>query len=405
MCEQSRFVPLHSAPTQSGRISFAPLYFYLCTFMTMPKKIICTVINDLSYDQRMIRICTSLARAGYEVELVGRMKERSIPLRRETFSQRRLPSWFYRGKEMYLEHNLRLLFFLLFKKFDVLCAVDLDTIVPAWIVCRLRGKTLVYDAHEYFTELPEVVRRPVVQKVWESVARLIIPRVEYAYTVGRRIADELERRYSTPFALIRNVPPARALPTAPTPLPSTGNPLILLYQGVLNEGRGLEILIRSMQKLEDSQLWLAGEGDLSNALRTMAEELDVTDKVRFLGYIPPHQLTDITQQAHLGLNLLENRGLNYYYSLANKTFDYLQAGLPSIQMNFPEYRQLQEVYQPFLLLERLEEPLLIDLVEQIRRDPDHYHQLQLNCRRAAAELNWEKEEKKLLALYAQILSL
>lgn len=368
----------------------------------MPKKILCTVINDLSYDQRMIRICTSLARAGYEVELVGRMKERSIPLRREAFSQRRLPSWFYRGKEMYLEHNLRLLFFLLFKKFDVLCAVDLDTIVPAWIVCRLRGKTLVYDAHEYFTELPEVVRRPVVQKVWEGVARLVIPRVKYAYTVGQKIADELERRYGAPFALIRNVPPVRETLPAPTPLPPVGRPFVLLYQGVLNEGRGLELLIRSMQKLEDAQLWLAGEGDLSDQLRTLAAECDVTDRVRFLGYIPPHQLAGITQQAHLGLNLLENRGLNYYYSLANKTFDYIQAGLPSVQMAFPEYRQLQETYQPFLLLEQLDETLFTELVEHIRRDPGRYRQLQLNCRRAAEELNWEKEEKKLLALYARI---
>lgn len=368
----------------------------------MSKKILCTVINDLSYDQRMIRICTSLARAGYEVELVGRMKERSIPLRHEVFSQRRLPSWFYRGKEMYLEYNLRLLFFLLFKKFDVLCAVDLDTIVPAWIVCRLRGKTLVYDAHEYFTELPEVVRRPPVQKIWEGVARLVIPRVKYAYTVGQKIADELERRYGTPFALIRNVPPVREERLAPTPLPPAGRPFILLYQGVLNEGRGLELLIRAMPKLEDAQLWLAGEGDLSNKLRTLAAELEVTDRVRFLGYIPPYQLAGITQQAHLGLNLLENRGLNYYYSLANKTFDYLQAGLPSIQMDFPEYRQLQETYQPFLLLEQLDETLFIRLVEQIRHDPGRYRQLQLNCRRAAEELNWEKEEKKLLALYARI---
>lgn len=364
------------------------------------KRIILTVTNDLSYDQRMIRICTSLARAGYDVLLVGRMKERSIPPRREAFAQRRLPSWFYRGKEMYLEYNLRLLFFLLFQRVDIICAVDLDTIAPCSLVARLKGKRLVYDAHEYFSELPEVVRRPLIKKAWETVARLFIPKVDRAYTVSQTIADELSARYQTPFDLIRNVPYRRPLPPAKS-LPED-SPFILLYQGVLNEGRGLELLVRTMHRLEDAELWLAGEGDLSGKLREMSRELGVTDKVRFLGYVPPVELDKITTKAHLGLNLLENRGLNYYYSLANKTFDYIQAGLPSIQMGFPEYRRLQQEYEPFLLLEELEEAPLIHLIESLRSNAAAYRRLQAHCRRAAEALVWEREEEKILTIYQSL---
>ncbi len=364
----------------------------------MPKKIICTVINDLSYDQRMIRICNSLSRAGYQTSLVGRIKEKSIALRAEAFEQRRLPAFFQKGKLKYLEYNIRLFFFLLSQPCDIICAVDLDTITPALLASRLRNKILVYDAHEYFTELPEVARRPLVKLIWEWVAKACIPRVDIAYTVSQSLAEELADRYDVPFSLVRNLPTPAPLPDqAPEIAPN--EPFILLYQGVLNEGRGLEVAVRAMQKLKNAELWLAGEGDRSAALRKMATDLGVTDKVRFLGYVPPHELPALTRQAHLGLNLLARRSLNYYYSLANKTFDYIQSGLPAIQMDFPEYRRLQQAYGCFLLLEDLRENDLLDLIGQIRRDPEGYRQLQAACRRAAEELHWEAEERKLLAIY------
>ncbi len=156
-------------------------------------------------------------------------------------------------------------------------------------------------------------------------------------------------RYGIHFEVVRNVPLKRSIKTAAP----QKNPKILLYQGVLNEGRGLEFAIEAMQQLEGVQLWLAGEGDLSDQLRRLVDQLQLQEKVRFLGYLPPKELAKVTPQAFLGLNLLENKGLSYYYSLANKCFDYIQAGVPSIQMNFPEYTRLNETYETFVLLDTL----------------------------------------------------
>lgn len=359
------------------------------------KKIICTVTNDLSYDQRMIRICSSLAGAGYEVWLVGREKSGSVALKEQVFHQKRLNCWFEKGKFFYIEYNIRLLFFLLFSSFDIINSVDLDTLLPGFIISRLKGKPLVYDAHEYFTEVPEVVRRPRIQKLWEGLARFILPKLRHAYTVGPELAKLMGEKYELHFEVIRNLPYS----TPPADIKPQTAPKVILYQGVLNEGRGLEYAIEAMKKLEDMELWLAGEGDLSQQLRTQVDQMQLTEKVKFLGYLPPEGLARITPQAFLGLNLLENKGLSYYYSLANKCFDYIQAGVPSLQMDFPEYRALNEEYGTFMLLKTLSPSSIIDAIQLLAENLDNYHRLQRNCVKAREQLNWEQEEEKLLEVY------
>lgn len=364
----------------------------------MRKRLCFSVTNDLSYDQRMIRICTSLSQHGYEVLLVGRQKSTSPPLAAQAFRQKRLHCWFQQGFAFYAEFNVRLLLYLLFLPVDILCAIDLDTIIPNLIVSKWRNKTRVYDAHEYFTEVPEVVRRPTVQKVWEKIGQWAIPQFPYCYTVAEGLAEVMSKQYQRPFQVIRNVP----VLTSALPPPPAREPFILLYQGVLNEGRGLEVMIKAMPQLDNALLWLAGEGDLSRSLRQLSRELAVEDRVVFLGYLSPTELRRVTPTAHLGLNLLENRGLSYYFSLANKAFDYIQAGLPSLQMNFPAYRALQDRYQVFHLLDNLTVSSVVEAVNGLRWSDERYETLRQHCLAARQELHWGAEEKKLLQFYSSI---
>lgn len=359
------------------------------------KKIICTVTNDLTYDQRMIRICTSLSALGYEVELVGRKRPNSKPFKKEPFAQKRLQCYFQKGKWFYVEYNIRLFFYLLSQKVDIICSVDLDTLLPGVALARLRGKKVVYDAHEYFTEVPELVNRPAIQAIWERIAQWAIPQVDKAYTVCESLAVIFKERYGKAFEVVRNVPFRRPLAEKK----QLATPPVILYQGVLNEGRGLEAAITVMQQIDHAQLWLAGEGDLSQELRTLAQSLEVGEKVKFLGYIRPDELKAITLQATIGLNLLENKGLNYYYSLANKAFDYIQAALPSIHMNFPEYKLLQNKYQPFQLIPDLDPIHLHQAITQLLDDQEHYQELVNNCLKARQVLIWELESRKLEKIY------
>ncbi|MEM6966085.1 MAG: glycosyltransferase, partial [Bacteroidota bacterium] len=198
------------------------------------RHIIFTVINDLNYDQRMIRICKSLVEEGYTVTLVGRQLKRSTPLRDQPFRQIRLHCFFEKGKLFYLEYNWRLLFFLLRRSWDAVCAVDLDTILPAYYVAKWKNKKMIYDAHEYFTEVPEVISRPRVKSIWEWIGNHTVPHLQFCYTVGDALADILQKKYGTPFEVIRNVP----FPSATAE--QEKDKKIILYQGALNVGRGLE---------------------------------------------------------------------------------------------------------------------------------------------------------------------
>ena len=363
-------------------------------------RLVFTVTNDLSYDQRMDRICSTLTTNGYSVLLVGFERRKSAPLAQRRYSTHRMPCFFQKGKLFYVELNLRLFFFLLFQPLSAICAIDLDTLLPAFLVSKIRSKICFYDAHEYFTETPEVVRRPLIQKTWEKLAALIVPRIKYCYTVGPMLAEVLEERYKVPFKVIRNVPYTLKVESIP---PQTDKTTVLIYQGMLNEGRGLEQMIQALDHLPNVELWLVGEGDRSEQLRVLVRNSPHPTRIKFLGLLPPEKLKLITPQATIGLNLLENKGKSYYYSLANKAFDYIQAGIPSIQMNFPEYQRLNQEHEVFCLVKNLDPTTLSQAVHRLVEDTSYYQKLTSNCQIARKKWNWEHEQLVLLEIYEEAL--
>jgi len=370
-------------------------------------RLLFAVTTDLCFDQRMQRICGSLAAAGYEVQLVGWQRPASPALTPQPYQQHRLRGWFQRGKLFYLEYNLRLFFYLLTQRAAAWCAADLDTALPMWLRARLGGQPLVYDAHELFTEVPEVVARPTVQRIWRWVEGFVVPRARLAYTVGPALARVFEQRYGRPFGVVRNVSrlrPGQPLPPAPAPAPAAG---YILYQGALNVGRGLESLLDAMPQVA-GRLVICGEGDLSADLRVRAERLGLlaSGKVEFRGFVLPEALRDVTRQAAVGVMLLENIGLSYYYSLANKFFDYVHAGIPQVLIDFPEYRALNDEFDVAELVTDLHPNTLARALNRLLRDePARYQHLAENCRRASPQLSWQHEEQVLLALWQQVVPL
>jgi glycosyltransferase involved in cell wall biosynthesis len=330
--------------------------------------------------------------AGYEVLLIGRTKSTSIPLSQEVFRQKRLSCWFQKGKLFYIFYNIRLFFFLLFTKTDFLVAVDLDTLLPNTLVAKLRGKILVFDSHEYFTEVPELIGRNGVKKVWDGIAKFCLPRVNLAYTVGEALAQELTHRYAKAFETIKNVPPL--VNNAPKRIAEAN---LIVYQGALNKGRALEVLILAMKNF-DGKLLLVGEGDLSESLRQLVQTENLTHKIEFKGWIKPSELPAITQKAWLGYNLLEAESKSYYFSLANKFFDYLHASVPQLCPPFPEYERINEEFKVALLLEPNSEKIL-SCLNQLKNDAVLYENLQHNCSLAADAYNLQKESKKLVSLF------
>ncbi len=363
----------------------------------LKKTIVCTVINDLTYDRRMIRICTTLQDAGFDVLLIGRKLSKSLPLVAQPFRQYRMRCFINKGKLFYLEYNLRLFFRLLFTRMNILNTIDLDTMPAGFMVAKLRGKPQVYDAHEYFTEVPEVIHRPLVRKIWKWVERVTVPRIRWAYTVSPAISRLFTEKYGTDFKTVMNAPVL--VQQDITPVSTTEK--FILYQGALNKGRGLEHMIMAMHDISGCSLWIIGEGDLSHSLREMVKREHLVDRVKFLGFVAPENLAPYTAAAFAGLNVSENLGLSYYYSLNNKFFDYIHAALPAVTNKFPEYMELNSRYDVCLLSDGNIESLAASF-NKLLDDAELYNRLKHNCIHARQELNWQKEAQKLLSLYLAI---
>lgn len=360
------------------------------------KRIVFTVTNDLSYDQRMIRICTSLVGAGYQVTLVGFKRPDSKPLSQQSFQQVRLSLLFRKGWLFYADYNFRLFWWLLFRRLDVVGAIDLDTILPCWLVSVLRRKKRVYDAHELFCEMQEIVERPRVYRVWKWIERLTVPRFRYGYTVNQPIADEFRRLYQRHYEVVRNVPVLHMTPVAEK------KERFILYQGAVNEGRSFDTLIPAMQWV-DARLVIAGDGNYMEKARELVARYGLEEKVQFTGKLLPAQLRELTPQAWVGVTLFEKTGLSNYYSLANRYFDYLHAGIPQLCVDYPVYRELNKTEPVALLTGDLSPEALAAGLNQLLTDPVLYEELQRNCLAVRRQLNWQEEEKVLIRFYHSIL--
>jgi glycosyltransferase involved in cell wall biosynthesis len=343
----------------------------------------------------MQRHANTLFVAGFDVLLVGRVKMDSIQLRDENYSQKRLKCFFQKGKLFYLEYNLRLLWFLMFIKTDIHVAVDLDTILPNTIVAKLKGNKLVFDAHEYFTEVPELEGRVITKAIWQLIANTCIPSADKCYTVGPVLAELFANQYQSAFTTIMNVPKL-----SEDNLQKETPQKIIFYQGALNEGRGLTQLIQAMNFVE-AELWIAGEGDLSKKLREQVSEMHLQNKVKFLGFVEPKELPSLTKKAFLGCNILEAKGLSYQYSLANKFFDYIHAGIPQICADFLEYQKINEIFPVAVLTDCSEQALIVN-INKLLNNNELYQNLQNNCLKAAQVYNLQIESKKLVEIYKSL---
>jgi glycosyltransferase involved in cell wall biosynthesis len=364
----------------------------LITRSILPK-LIFTVTNDLTYDQRMHRIAGSMSGGGFDVLLVGRKLKRSLELKDQPFAQKRLPCFFTRGFLFYKEYNLRLFFFLLFQKADIICAIDLDTILPVYFVTAIKRQKRVYDAHELFTEQKEVITRPFVHAFWLAVERFAVPKFKHGYTVNHFIAGELLRRYNVQHAVIRNLPRVTPLPDLPEQKEKW-----VLYQGAVNEGRCFETLIPAMKKV-NAKLVICGKGNFYEQAVAIVKQNQLGSKIEFRGYVAPDDLVKLTPTAYIGITLFEPEGMNQYHSLANRFFDYAMAGIPQVCVNYPEYAAVNKIYDIAYLIDNTEPDTITNALNNLLGDNVLYEQLRLNCLKARAVLNWESEQQTLLDLY------
>ena len=345
----------------------------------------------------MNRICSSLAAAGYDVTLIGREKKSSEPLNEKPFHQKRIKCWFETSILFYAEYNIRLFFFLLRHDFDVISSIDLDTILPGYFVSRIKKTPITYDAHEYFTEQEEIVSRPPVRWAWKKIEQLTVPNIQHGYTVSKGYADLFEKEYGVHYKLVRNVTLLKPIEAPPPPK----KPYIL-YQGAVNHGRGLEVLVESMVEINDHDLYICGNGDIFENLKELAQKLDIEHKIKFWGYVEPTALRNFTLGAKVGITYFANAGLSHKHSLANRFFDYMHAGVPQIAMQYPEYISFNKNLEVAYLMSELTLEASITALNKTLYDQAYREKLSKNAMIARQHHNWQEDEKTLISVYQEI---
>ncbi len=365
------------------------------------KKIIVSVTSDLVSDNRVHKVCTTLHNMGFDVLLVGRKLPASLPVENRQYSVKRFNLPFRKGLQFYAAYNIRLYLFLLFSKFDFLLSNDLDTLPANFIAAKVKNKPLVYDSHEYFTEVPELINRPQVKKVWEWLEKKMVPNIKTAFTVCNSIARIYEKKYGTPFKVVRNIPVAAEFPSKPEK--SENVEKIILYQGAVNIGRGLEQAILAMHFVENAKLIIAGNGDILTKLQQLVINEKLRNKVEFTGRLSIEELAKLTPQADLGLSIEEDLGLNYRFALPNKLFDYIQAQVPVLITNLPEMAAIVNQYQIGEITGSIEPRLLAEKITDALNNQEKRKVWKANLPLAAKELTWENEEEVIREIFEQFL--
>lgn len=344
-------------------------------------------------DQRVHKVCTTLSRNGYNIKLVGRKFRTSTSLNRE-YRTDRMRLLFNKSFLFYAEYNIRLFFYLLTDKTDIFLSNDTDSLPANYLASRLRGKPLIFDAHEMFPEVPEVTNRKWVKLTWTKLEDWIFPKLKYSYTVCKSIADIYNEKYGMDMKVVRNIPFANRTVERKVSLMDTGGKKVLIYQGAVNIGRGIEWVIDAMPYLDDFIFYVVGDGDVLNELKDKVRKQNLDDKVMFTGRIPFSELPTYTACADIGINLLENKGLNYYYSLPNRIFDYIRSNIPVLTTDFPEIRRIVATYRVGMLIKDYEPEKLAGYIKSLadqQKDEEGFL-------KANEELTWEKESLTLLTI-------
>jgi len=354
-----------------------------------------SVTNDVIADQRVHRIATTLASEGYSVHVVGRYVGKNHDFSHRPYHVHLLKIPIKKGILFYACYNLWLFVFLLIHRTHILIANDLDTIIPNFLVAKIKRIPILFDSHEYFPEVPEVVNRKWVKAVWLTIEKIFVPKIKYCYTVCNSIAEIYHSKYGVTFEVVRNLP-FRKTRIDQSPLNSTHKNII--YQGALNLGRGIEKVIDTMAFLPQANFYIIGSGDIENELKQQAQKSPAYHRIHFLGRMPLEQLHAYTCGCQLGISLEEPLGLNYYYALPNKLFDYIQAQIPVLVSDFPEMRRIVNDYQVGVTTNESNPEKLAQLMSEILDNEEKQSFWKKNLEKAAEELCWENEKHKIINL-------
>ena len=373
---------------------------------------ICMVVfGDLSFDFRVYREAAALREAGHTITIVA--SDRSpgngvrLPEEWDGFDLRLVPVDPSRSlRASYPRFWLGAARLLKQVTADAYHAHDLDTLWPAARAAKHCRVPLIYDSHELWTEQASLVSRPCIRAFWAALERRLLHEVHHTITVNSSLARILTERHGLSHTtVLRNLPPYRPPVRSDrirAELHLDRDCLVILYQGGFLTDNGLAEQIAAMSAVDAAALVLMGSGPTEGQLRQQVADTRLEDRVFFLPRVPFGSLHEYTCSADLGLCLIKPSGRSFYYSLPNKLFEYMLAGLPILACESPEIRAVVAETGVGVVVDPTDVEAIGRHLRALIADPGARRRYSAASLRAAQSYTWESEAPKLVALYASL---
>lgn len=358
------------------------------------KRVFVAVTNDISTDQRVHKVSSYLVKKGFEVLVYGRSLPNTVKVHRD-YRLLRKKHWFNNNFLFYAEYNIRLFIRLVFYRTDYILSNDLDTLPACFFAGSLKPKTiLVYDSHELFSEGPELQGRKFVKLFWRRLEDFLLPNIQRSFTVSSSIVTYYNHRYKNNMGLIRNLPLLNNnLKKVEVNFPTQNK--VILYQGVLNPGRGIKPVIQSLHFLKNVDLVIIGYGKVEAELKAFVSKENMNSRVHFLGRVSHEILLNYTKLADIGMVMEEPLGKSFQFSLPNKLFDFIHAEVPVVSGDLLEINNIINKYKVGLAVGNYHPEAIAKTIAVLLYNDNVRSNIKENQRKAKYELCWEKEEKKL----------
>jgi glycosyltransferase involved in cell wall biosynthesis len=287
---------------------------------------------------------------------------------------------------------------------DVVHAHDVNTLPTAWLVSVLTRSPLIYDAHEISTDREGYAR---FRKLVGWVEKRLMPRAAASITTTDTRAKFFGLAYGVSRPLVlQNRPRYKSVERSQR----IRNELnlqeacpIILYQGGIQQGRGLECLVEAAAQVSNAYFVFIGGGRIEPVLKELAHSLGLENRVYFIPTVSLADLPSYTASADIGVQPIENTCLNHFSTDSNKLFEYMMAGLPVVASSLPEIRKLVSEHELGLLVEPGNISELASAILRLVDNDDLRHKFEKNAAIASHHLNWDEQEGMLLSLYKHVL--
>jgi glycosyltransferase involved in cell wall biosynthesis len=368
--------------------------------MSSQKKVLITFLGNINYDTRCKNLYDSLIVNGYDVSFLGfDWLTKDFKESLGNISIYKLKKGFF-SLSFYLKFIWHLKLSLMKSRAGIFFAEDIYTLPFVVIFAKIKRAKVYYDSRELFGHLAGLKDKKFKQTIWRWVEKLFIKKADYAIITGKMDEEYLIKKYDLKNTLlVRNLPRYYKSPMhfdIHSNLQIDKEKKIILYQGIILKGRGIELIYNVLKDLPEYVFVIIGGGDFENYFKELAARMDLVDQVYFLGKLTQEELPKVTSAATVGTALIENLSLSYYYALPNKLFEYIMAEVPVLVSNLPQMKEIVENYKVGFVVNTEDKEEIISTLKKLSADSELQDKFRQNCKKASEELNWEKEVTNLL---------